>query len=303
MNTFEKARQFIYRNARPIDLAIWQYNFENGSDEAVLNALSFYQNDDGGFGHGLEADCFNPNSSPIQTWQAAEILHGINFSDKSHPVVRGILRYLESGADFNTEHNQWLNTVPTNNDFPHAIWWEHNENYTPSYNPTASLAGFIVKFADKNTALYEKGCAIAKQAIEWFTANAPFEEMHTTCCFIQLYEHLCEAKSDLTDMDIFRKKLIQQVNQNICREPEKWFTEYVAKPSNFMNSRDSIFFADNAELAEAECGFIRQSQLEDGSFPVTWKWWTDYKEFEVAENYWKSIIAIKNMKYLKGIEK
>ena len=79
--------------------------------------------------------------------------------------------------------------------------------------------------------------------------------------------------------------------------------EYVAKPSNFINSRNSIFFADNAELAEAECGFIRQSQLEDGSFPVTWKWWTDYKEFEVAENYWKSIIAIKNMKYLKGIEK
>jgi hypothetical protein len=48
MNTFEKARTFIYRNARPLDFARWQYQFENGSKEAVLNALSFYQNEDGG---------------------------------------------------------------------------------------------------------------------------------------------------------------------------------------------------------------------------------------------------------------
>ena len=46
MKTFEKARDFIYRNARPLDLARWQYHFENGSKEAVLKALSYYQNAD-----------------------------------------------------------------------------------------------------------------------------------------------------------------------------------------------------------------------------------------------------------------
>ena len=56
MTAFEKARTFVYRNARPLDLAIWQYHFENGSKEAVMHALSAYQNPDGGFGHGLEAD-------------------------------------------------------------------------------------------------------------------------------------------------------------------------------------------------------------------------------------------------------
>jgi hypothetical protein len=43
-NVFQKAEEFIYRNARPLDLARWQYHFENGSIEAVLNALSYYQN-------------------------------------------------------------------------------------------------------------------------------------------------------------------------------------------------------------------------------------------------------------------
>ena len=32
MNTlYEKARAYLYRNARPLDLARFQYHFENGS--------------------------------------------------------------------------------------------------------------------------------------------------------------------------------------------------------------------------------------------------------------------------------
>lgn len=69
MNTFQKAKKFIYRNAKPLDLARWQYHFENGSMEAVLIALSHYQNDDGGFGHALEADAWNPNSSQSKLGQ------------------------------------------------------------------------------------------------------------------------------------------------------------------------------------------------------------------------------------------
>lgn len=29
MNTFEKAKNFIYRNARPVDLALFKYHFES----------------------------------------------------------------------------------------------------------------------------------------------------------------------------------------------------------------------------------------------------------------------------------
>ena len=34
-----KHRNWIYRNARPLDLSRWQYHFENGTKENVLNAL------------------------------------------------------------------------------------------------------------------------------------------------------------------------------------------------------------------------------------------------------------------------
>lgn len=64
MTIFEKTRMFVYRNSRPLDIARWQYHFEDGSKEAVLTALAPYQNEDGGFGHALEPDSWNPNSTP-----------------------------------------------------------------------------------------------------------------------------------------------------------------------------------------------------------------------------------------------
>ena len=48
--SFDEIRLWIYRNARNLELTLWQYEFENGSKDAVLSALSYYQNDDGGFG-------------------------------------------------------------------------------------------------------------------------------------------------------------------------------------------------------------------------------------------------------------
>ena len=119
--TFERARKFVLRNARPVDCARWACLFEGGSESAVLTTLGAYQNPDGGFGHALEADAWNPNSSPIQTWAATEVLFealGAGGIDKRHPLVQGIIRYLVSGADFNGR--TWANVVPTNDDDAHA---------------------------------------------------------------------------------------------------------------------------------------------------------------------------------------
>lgn len=299
MNTFEKARGFIYRNARPLDLARWQFHFENGSKENVLNALSFYQNADGGFGYGLEPDFLNPNSTPMATWAATEIIKEIEFSDKNHPIIKGILRYLESGEHFDAALNQWFNTVPSNNDYPHAIWWEYNGNSEFKYNPTAALAAFVLEYADEASEIYNKCCKIAEQAVDWFINAVPFYEQHVTSCFINLYKLLKVKNMISSSMTEFEQKLKEEVKCEICSEKEKWAVEYVTKPSDFKITPDSIFYADNAELAEYECSFIKEIQLPDGGFPVTWQWWTDYTEFYISVNFWKSDFVIKNMLYLK----
>lgn len=300
--TFEKAREFIYRNARPIDFARWRYYFEYGSKDAVLDALSYYQNEDGGFGYALEADAWNTNSSPIQTWTATEILREINFIESEHPIIKGILGYLASGKDFT--QNQWLNTVPTNNDYPHACWWEcKNTVGEPSYNPTACLAGFILRFADWGTGFYQFGRQIAKEAVaDYLTKDC--KDKHELNCYIRLLEY-CEKVnvSTLFDKVEFESKLKLDVHNIIEQNTAIWETEYVCKPSDFFNNIGSIFYKSNEALTEYECEFIINSQLADGSYSVNWQWWNDYKEFEITKNWWKSYFVISNMLFLKGFGK
>ncbi|MNR68891.1 hypothetical protein D3C85_1937540 [compost metagenome] len=44
---YKGIRSWVYRNARPLDLARWKYHFENGDPGDVLEALAAYQNEDG----------------------------------------------------------------------------------------------------------------------------------------------------------------------------------------------------------------------------------------------------------------
>lgn len=303
MTAYEKARSFIYHNARPLDFARWHYHFENGSQSAVLSILETYQNEDGGFGYGLEADCFNPNSSPIQTWAATEILREIHFTDKSHPIVKGIIQYLSSGLDFDNQHQQWRNTVPSNNDYPHAIWWTYKEGEVEfKYNPTACLVGFFLKYGDKECAFYNTAVQIAKDAYQFWISSMPYSEQHITSCFIRLYEYCLEAGVEIVDMNEFGQKLIDQVEQELHSVENEWSKNYVCMPSNLIRAKDSIFCSANMELINKECEFIVSSQLEDGSFTVPWQWWTEYKEFEIARNWWKADICIKNMRFLREFQ-
>ena len=87
MTTYEKARSFIYRFARPIDLAVFKHAFENGPAEDIITALCAYQNPDGGFGHAIEPDNFNPLSLPMGAWKATEYIREAGGLEPSHPIL------------------------------------------------------------------------------------------------------------------------------------------------------------------------------------------------------------------------
>lgn len=92
MNT-EAAKNFIKNHARPLEMALYRYFYENGTPQAVITELAKYQNADGGFGHGLEADNWNPHSNPIATNDAVITLYRTGALDKDSAVVKGIVRY------------------------------------------------------------------------------------------------------------------------------------------------------------------------------------------------------------------
>lgn len=298
MKTFEQARSFVYRNARPLELAVFHYHFENGSREDILNALSYYQNSDGGFGNGLEADSLNPNSSPLQTSTACDILHGIGFTNSQHPIVQGILRYFSSGDSF--DGSRWLACIESNNRFPHAEWWNtENAHWHSPYNPTADIAGFIIRHTEHESELYALGVKTAKWAVEGLL-NADSIDMGVGSCYVRLGEYLEESKATaLIPYDLFKAKLHKSVCALINTDVSTW-SDYTCKPSQFIRSRDSEFYEANKELAEYECDYIIENQCADGSWDIPWKWVEYPEEWAVSKNWWKSNVIIQNLLYLKA---
>ena len=296
---YKKARSFVYRNARPLDLALWRYSFEGGSRNEVKDILSFYQNADGGFGHAIEPDFWNSNSTPIATWKAIRILNEITV-DGADDIVKKILGYLNSGKDF--EDGNWYNSVRSNNDYPHAVWWEcQSELGMPSVNPTISLAGFALRCADKQSALYNKAVDIVTTLVNGFIAS-PVCDMHITPLYMEFYEYCADVDVGFLDMTAFKAALYDAVRNTICKDTGRWLKEYVCKPSTFYDSSKLVFDILDKELCEKEGEILLNTQLDDGSYNIPWIWHNDYTEYYVAANWWKSSVLRTNMLYLKDLK-
>ncbi len=298
---YKEVRNWIYRNARPLDLARWQYHFENGKSDNVINVLQEYQNMDGGFGHALEEDAWNPGSSPIQTFRAVELIGEVNLMDKTHPIIQGILKYLNSRADF--ADGLWKSTVNTNNDYPHAQWWcdTSEPSCHDKFNPSIGLAGFGLYFADKDTDLYQQCKDIATKAIE-YVMQLDEIDFHVLVCYITFMNYLEQLNQpDLFPMKALRDKLKQLVSNCINRDTKIWATNYICKPSILFRSRDSIFYQDNKDIVDIECDFIPQSRNTDGVWDITWGWAGFPEEWAITKNWWKSDLAIKNLLFYKNI--
>lgn len=302
----ENARSFLYRCARPLELARYQYHFEGGSREAVLKALAAYQNADGGFGHALEADNRNPASTPIQTWAATQILREIEQNDAAHPIVQGILRYLLSGADF--DGHCWANTVKSNNDYPGAPWWraDPSSNCYAGYNPSASLAGFLLRYGEKESAAYTLGMRVAREAYASLLERAPLDDMHESACYVQLLEDARLAGVPSTpafDLDRLCQALHAQARHCITQDKAAWENDYICRPSVFIKGRESEFYSENADLAEYECAFLERTQLPDGTWPIPWAWGAYPEEWAVSKVWWQGSEAVKNLLYLREMKK
>lgn len=308
---FEKARRFVYRNARPLDLARWKYHFEGGSGQEVLAALAAYQNEDGGFGHGLEEDNMNPNSSPMQVWRATVALREVSDLCKTDPIIRRMLQYLEETPEF--DGRKWSNVIATNNDWPHAPWWSYSpasddqrteeETFCDWYNPTASLAGFLLRYADADSAIYKKAFMIAKDAIEMLFQIGNPQDMHVIACLIELREDIVAAGlADCFEVERLTAHLQKLVVEMITQDVTQWETSYACKPSQFFCEKDSPFYQGNEKIAQYECDFIRKTQMPDGAYTVPWSWGAYPEEWAVSRNFWRAEITVNNMIYLNNMD-
>ena len=302
---YRSITRWMVRNARPLDLARWQFHFENGSQAAVLAALAAYQNDDGGFGNALEIDSWNPNSSPYTTAVAINVLEEIGLRDRNHEIIKRIVAYLAATPEFDGDY--WPAIISSNNDYPHAPWWA-DRTYDWGYTPTALLAGFVVFYADKDAAIYQRAEKIAGAAIKkYLYGTMPDGTAYNTVKRegeiggIDKMLAFLEGAGVRPGYDVaeIRSVLNRQAQTFIEKDDAKW-TQYCWKPSNFVRSPDSIFYPGNEKAIEVELDYILSKRNSEGIWDITWTWGAYEAEFAISRNWWKANIVIENLRFLRA---
>ncbi len=290
---------WIYRNARPLDLALWQYHFENGSKENILRILQCYQNSDGGFGNTIDPDSWNPDSTPYNAQIVIRMLRQIDFIDLSHPIYQGILRYLEN-TQYKSEYG-WFFTIPSNDNYPHGVWWSYNPdtNIFQNVGTTASLCGFILRYGEISSRLYH----IAEEYVVMLISRLKSEIEHGDMGvggYCELLEDIKAAGlSDEYDTEYLEEKVSFLINEKINNEKDN----FMANPLEFVFSPDSKYYDENRQAVEQALDEIIDSKPSNDVWGIPWEWYNEYtasKNYALSENWWKAAKAVDKMIQLRN---
>lgn len=301
--SYEEIRTFIYRNARPLELSLWKYFFENGKKEDVVKSLAFYQNKDGGFGNTLEADSWNPNSSPYTTLYAINILKNIEFINPDHEIFKGIIRYLENTEYYNEEG--WFFTIPSNDNYPHAPWMTYSieENKIQSIGLSAEIVSFILTYCNSESNLYKRAESVLEILINKLNTTDELGEMGVGGYYVLLDTIKRMKLEKHFDYESILERVKKLVYDSIERDISKW-QYYVASPSRYINSPNSIWYKDNEDILQKELDYLIETRPQNNVWNITWSWFDNNekypKEFAISENWWKSFKAIEKIMLLKN---
>jgi hypothetical protein len=140
------ARMFVFKNGRLLERQLFEYFFGDGTKQACLKALSAYQNEDGGFGNGLEPDILCPASSGIGAETAMYILELLGCQDSA--MANSLAQWIIA----NQNMAGVIDHPPMNfTKYPYQSWWQK-----PDAERVLTLAGLMKKWGIGPAAFLEK---------------------------------------------------------------------------------------------------------------------------------------------------
>jgi hypothetical protein len=297
---FERAREFLKTQARPLDRALFEHHFERAPTESVLRELAHFQNDDGGFGHALEPDMRAPTSSALATGIGLRLLSELDCT-ADHPMVQRALKYLLATFDASTK--VWRVIPVDANEFPHAPWWHDKDgSLARTFNdflviPRAELVGLLHHYA-------------TLVPLQWLT-----DVTESTVACIETIEkfgtgggddlHYAITLAETTELpERFRARLaarIRSVTPNVvARDPQKW-SSYCITPLKLAPSPRSLA----ADLLENVLPLNLDHQIEhqtaEGTWEPTWSWGNLYPDaWAQAKLEWRGSLTLDTLTTLRA---
>lgn len=287
---FEKMNDWMQRNSRPFDRAKWNYLFNYGSKNTIVEEMLKYQNVDGGMGSGFEADVLCPLSAAIPTAEA--IFQAYDYGlDCTSDWFKNILLYFENSVQNTPKY--WEDIPKEALDYPHAPWWNYEPNTVFNPNPCACVASAFLRYGTKSQK--ELGEKIAKDSFNLLIGNE-FCGDHDTLCIQALVEQLYYINSPLINEEII-KSLRRRIVENTCFDSSKW-NSYYFNPLDFVSSPKSIWYQDIKSGVEETIDFWLDNINEQGVWTPNFSWGIDSDiSSQVTEN-WKGYITVKRAKIL-----
>ncbi len=292
-----KARDFIMTQARPLEQALYRFEFEGGSREAVLNALKPYQNPDGGFGRALEPDLRAPESSVVATLQALHIFSTLK-TPTEQAMVRETLAYLSASYDDATA--VWRIIPPTTDAHPHAPWWDQatlNEAFRGfRLIPRAEVLGYLYAF-DARSFPPDRRLVVAREVVRDLESTADSDVGMAVEGCARLYEGRAlppEIKGRL------HARLVKLIPGAVEQDPAKW-KQYCLKPLWLVRTPESPFARLLTDSVERNLDYEVEGQSADGSWGPNWTWYGKYPEtWPIAEGEWRGVLTVRTLETLRA---
>ena len=253
----DRASDFIYKNARLIDRLLFAHLFDGAAKEPVLAALRAYQNVDGGFGNALEPDKRVPASQPQDVEVALRIMDMLGVVNQA--ITQRACDFLETVT---TEAGGVPFSLPSVNAYPHAPWWASAENPPAALNPTAAIAGLLLKHGVTHPWL-ERALAFCWREIA-ATDTAEFHDLIPAILFLEHVPDRDRADRELTKIGA---RILGSGNVALDASAEGYVhppLDWAPLPCGFGRT----LFVD--DVLRDGLRALAAAQQPDGGWPISW---------------------------------
>lgn len=193
--------------------------------------------------------------------------------------------------------------VPENNNYPHAPWWTYSEeeNAKEAAGVSACLSAFIIRVFPESDSLYDRAVKEAQLLLARLDEEFALGDMELEG-LSELIGAITERELPNFDPKQLKQKLLEKSSKTICTDTARW-KEYVKRPSSLITSPASPLYSEYQDIINKELDWTIENRGADGVWPITWQWYgmDNYnREFAISENWWKGMVAIERMQFLRN---
>ncbi len=294
---FEAIKEIFFKRSRSLEQAIFVHRFERENEQEIVNELSKFQNEDGGFGHGIESDFRLPLSSPMHTSVALRILSENVSDETAEAMTKKAFNYLEEVFDY--EKQRWFTVSKEVNNYPHAPWWNFDTEHGITVidnswgNPSAELAAYLL---EKKQYLKRIDIdALNEIAIQKLEAKNEFKAEHEIYCYIELYKR----QNDPEKKERLKTKITQACTALVCDDIKQWNT-YVARPLDFISDSKLPHFGISDDLINKHLDYYLEIIRQEGFIDTNWQWGGYPNAWKKAKREWQGVLTLKVLLLFKS---